>query len=182
MTQQYMGEIRIMAFNFPPKGWAPCSGQVLSIAQNQALFSLLGTTYGGNGVTTFQLPDLRTIAPGGVSSTYPIGAITGEYSHTLIQTEMPQHMHFLKVDATAAGSANKSSPTAGTSSFGQCGSSASSGTAPAFNLYSTVLTPVVPLAPQAMGTAGGSQPHENRQPFLTLNICIALQGIYPSRN
>ncbi|MBO9707846.1 MAG: phage tail protein [Caulobacter sp.] len=182
MSQQYMGEIRIMAFDFPPKGWAQCNGQLLSIQQNQALFSLLGTTYGGNGVTNFQLPDLRTIAPGGVSSTYPLGVNTGEYSHTLIQNEMPQHVHFLKVDATAAGNTNTSAPAAGTSSFGQCGSSASSGTAPAFNLYTTAQTPLVTLAPQALGTAGGSQPHENRQPFLVLNICIALQGIYPSRN
>jgi microcystin-dependent protein len=82
MTQQYMGEIRIMSFNFAPKFWAPCNGQILSIQQNQALFSLLGTTYGGNGVTTFALPDLRTLVPGGASSTFPQGAITGEYAHT----------------------------------------------------------------------------------------------------
>ena len=181
MTQQYMGEIRIMGFNFPPKNWALCNGQILSIAQNQALFSLLGTTYGGNGVTTFQLPDLRTAALGGVSSTFPLGAITGEYAHTLLQTEIPQHVHFLKVDATKTGSTNLSTAAAG-NSFGQTGSSASEGTAPVYNMYSTVVTPTAPLAPQALGNAGGSQPHENRQPFLTLNICIALAGIYPSRN
>ena len=91
MSQQYMGEIRIMGFNFPPKHWAQCNGQLMAISQNQALFSLLGTTYGGNGVTTFALPDLRTLALGGVSSSYPLGAITGEYAHTLLQTEQPQH-------------------------------------------------------------------------------------------
>ncbi|MFZ0269064.1 phage tail protein [Caulobacter sp.] len=181
MSQQYMGEIRIMAFNFPPKYWALCNGQLLSITQNQALFSLLGTTYGGNGVTTFQLPDLRTLAPGGASSNYPPGAITGEYAHTLLQTEIPNHTHLMKVDATAAGSGNLSTAAPG-NSFGQTGSSASEGTAPVYNMYSTVVTPTAPMAPQAMGTAGASQPHENRQPFLTVNICIALAGIFPSRN
>lgn len=181
MTMQYMGEIRIMGFPFAPKNWAPCNGQILSIAQNQALFSLLGTTYGGNGVTTFALPDLRTLAPGGVSTTYPLGAVVGEYSHTLLTTEIPAHVHFMKVDATKAGSANLSTAAAG-NSFGQTGSSASEGTAPVYNMYSTVVTPMAPMAPQAMGNAGGSQPHENRQPFLTVNICIALSGIFPSRN
>lgn len=181
MTQQYMGEIRIMSFNFAPKFWAPCNGQIMSIQQNQALFSLLGTTYGGNGVNTFALPDLRTLVPGGASSTFPLGAITGEYAHTLLQTEIPQHNHFLKVDATAAGSANTSAPAAN-KSFGQTAGSATEGTAPVFNMYSTATSPVAALAPQALGIAGGSQPHENRQPFLTFNICIALAGIYPSRN
>jgi microcystin-dependent protein len=176
-----MGEIRIMGFNFPPKHWAQCNGQLMAISQNQALFSLLGTTYGGNGVTTFALPDLRTLALGGVSSSYPLGAITGEYAHTLLQTEIPSHVHFLKVDATKAGSSNLSTAAAG-NSFGQTGSSASEGTAPVYNMYSTVVTPTAPMAPQALGTAGGSQPHENRQPFLTVNICIALAGIFPSRN
>lgn len=180
MTQQYMGEIRIMGFNFPPKGWAFCNGQILSIAQNQALFSLLGTTYGGNGTTTFALPDLRTIVPGHANATYPLGAVTGEYAHTLIQTEIPQHMHFLRVDATGAVANNTSLPAAG-NSFGQTAGS-SGGNTVAFNMYSTTLTPTSQLASQALGNAGGSQPHENRQPFLTLNICIALQGIYPSRN
>jgi microcystin-dependent protein len=181
MTMQYIGEVRIMAFNYPPKYWAVCNGQTLSIQQNQALFSLLGTTYGGNGVTTFQLPNLQTMAPGHQSSTYPLGAIAGEYSHTLLQTEIPQHTHLLKVDATAAGSANVSAAQPGYS-FGQNGASASSGDPPLFNTYSTATTPVAPLAPQAMGNAGASLPHENRQPFLTLNICIALSGIFPSRN
>jgi microcystin-dependent protein len=181
MTMQYIGEVRIMAFNYPPKYWAVCNGQTLSIQQNQALFSLLGTTYGGNGVNTFQLPNLQTMVPGHMSSTYPLGAIAGEYSHTLLLTEIPQHVHFLKVDATVAGGTNVSAAQAGYA-FGQNSSSASTGDPPPFNTYSTATTPVAPLAPQAMGNAGGSQPHENRQPFLTLNICIALSGIFPSRN
>jgi microcystin-dependent protein len=181
MGQQYMGELRIMSFNYPPKGWAFCNGQILSIQQNQALFSLLGTTYGGNGVTNFALPDLRTLVPGSASSTYPLGAVVGEYSHTLIQSEMPQHIHFMKVDATGATSANTSSPVAGRS-FGQTAGQTGSGAAVPFYMYSPTLTPAAPMAPQALGLVGGNQPHENRQPFLTLNICIALQGIFPSRN
>jgi len=181
MSMQYMGELRIMPFAFAPKYWAQCNGQLMAIQQNQALFSLLGTTYGGNGVNTFALPDLRTMVPGHLSSTYPQGAIIGEYAHTLLQTEIPQHTHLMRVDATAAGSSNKSIAVAN-SSFGQTAGAASEGTAPVFNMYSTVTTTTAPMAPQAMGTAGASQPHENRQPFLALNICIALQGIFPSRN
>jgi microcystin-dependent protein len=181
MALQYMGEIRIMSFNYAPKFWAPCNGQLMSIQQNQALFSLLGTTYGGNGVQTFALPNLQTMVPGGVSSSYPPGAIAGEYFHTLLQTEIPQHAHLLKVDATAAGTANTSLPAAN-KSFGQTAGFASEGTAPVFNMYTTATTPLVALATQALGNAGASQPHENRQPFLVLNVCISLSGIFPSRN
>jgi len=116
-----------------------------------------------------------------MASEYPQGAIAGKYGHTLLLTEIPQHIHFLKVDATAAGSTNVSAAQPGYS-FGQNSASASSGDPPPFHTYSTATTPVAPLAPQAMGNAGASQPHENRQPFLTLNICIALSGIFPSRN
>src|SRR6478752_9747791 len=136
MTQQYMGEIRIMGFNFAPKNWAQCNGQILSIAQNQALFSLLGTTYGGNGVTTFALPDLRTYAPGGVSQSYPLGAITGEYTHTLLQTEIPQHSHVLNVDATKASTDNVSIATSGTS-LGQTSGKNKAGAASVFTLYNS---------------------------------------------
>lgn len=181
MGTPYMGELRIMSFNFAPKYWAQCNGQLLPINQNQALFSLLGTTYGGNGTTNFALPDLRTMVPAHPGQGYVQGEVLGEYSHTLIQTEMPQHLHFLRADATNAGTANVSGAAAG-NSFGQTYGKPSSGSPVAFNMYSTVLTPMAPMAPQALGTAGGSQPHENRQPFLTLNICIALQGIFPSRN
>lgn len=181
MSMQYLGEVRIMSFPYAPKYWAMCNGQIMSIAQNQALFSLLGTTYGGNGSTTFALPDLRTMVPGGMGQGAPQGAITGEYTHTLLQTEIPLHTHFLKADATAAGGSNGNFPSPG-NSLGQNGSSSSSGTAPAFNLYSTVTTPIAPLAQQALSGGGANQPHENRQPFLVLNVCIALSGIFPSRN
>jgi len=181
MSTQYLGEIRIMSFAYAPKYWAQCAGQIMSINQNQALFSLLGTTYGGNGVSTFALPDLRTMVPGGMGQNNPQGEILGQYSHTLLLTEIPLHTHFMKVDATAAGGSNTSAAVAG-NSFGQNGSSASSGTPPPFNMYSTVTTPIAPLASQALSGGGGNQPHENRQPFLVLNICIALSGIFPSRN
>ena len=181
MSTPFLSEIKIVSFNFAPKGWALCNGQLLPINQNQALFSLLGTTYGGNGTTTFALPDLRTLVPAHLSSSYPQGVVVGEYSHTLIQTEMPQHLHFLKADATHAGDTNVATAATG-NSFGQTYGKPSSGAPISFNMYSTTLTPAAPMAPQALGTAGGSQPHENRQPFLVLNICIALQGIFPSRN
>ncbi|WP_165185475.1 phage tail protein [Caulobacter soli] len=181
MSMQYMGEIRIMAFNYAPKNWAMCNGQTLAISQNQALFSLLGTTYGGNGVTTFCLPDLRTLVPGHVGQGYTLGETLGEYSHTLLQTEIPQHTHFFKVDDTNAASSNTSAAAAG-KSFGQTAGSLNGSSPVAFNMYSSTLTPTSVMAPQALGIAGGSQPHENRQPFLTLNICIALSGIFPSRN
>ncbi len=181
MSDYYMGELRIMAFNFAPKNWAQCNGQLLAISQNQALFSLLGTTYGGNGTTTFALPDLRTLVPGHMGSGYTQGEVLGEYAHTLLQTEIPQHMHFLKADATHDGSTNAYIPAAG-ASLGQSYGKVSSGSTIGFNLYSPSLTPLSLMAPQALGTAGGSQPHENRQPFLTVNICIALNGIFPSRN
>ena len=181
MSDQFVAEIRIFGFNFAPTGWAQCNGQLLPISQNTALFSLLGTTYGGNGTTNFALPDLRTMVPAHLGQGYVQGEVLGEYSHTLIQSEMPQHLHFLRADATNAGTANVSAAAAG-ASFGQTYGKPSSGSPIAFNMYSTVLTPMAPMAPQVLGTAGGSQPHENRQPFLTLNICIALQGIFPSRN
>jgi microcystin-dependent protein len=181
MGMQYMGEIRIMSFNYAPKGWAQCNGQTMSISQNQALFALLGTTYGGDGITTFCLPDLRTRVPGSTSQSYTLGAVLGEYAHTLLPTEIPQHIHFLKTDATSAANGNLSTAATG-NSFGQNSVSTSGGSPVGFNMYSPTLTPTAQMAPQALGFAGGSQPHENRQPFLVLNICIAMQGIFPSRN
>uniref|UniRef100_B0SX66 Tail Collar domain protein n=1 Tax=Caulobacter sp. (strain K31) TaxID=366602 RepID=B0SX66_CAUSK len=181
MGTPYLGELRIMSFNFAPKAWAQCNGQLLSINQNQALFSLLGTTYGGNGQTTFALPDLRTRVPAHFGQSYVQGQVMGEYSHTLIQTEIPQHVHILQADAATAAANNTSSAVAG-NSFGQSLSKASSGSTSAFNMYNTALTPSAPMTPAALAPAGGSQPHENRQPFLALTICIALQGVFPSRN
>jgi microcystin-dependent protein len=181
MAEPFMGELRIMSFNFAPKYWAQCNGQLLAINQNQALFSLLGTVYGGNGVTTFALPDLRTRVAAHVGQSLVQGEMLGEYSHTLLSTEMPQHIHFLSADANTAGASNSASPAAG-NSFGQTSGKPGSGNPFPFNMYSTTLTNLATETPAALAIAGGSQPHENRQPFLALTICIALQGIFPSRN
>jgi microcystin-dependent protein len=181
MATQYMGELRIMSFNYAPKYWAQCNGQLLAIAQNQALFSLLGTTYGGNGVTTFALPNLQTRVPAHMGGGLVIGEVLGESSHTLLISEIPQHTHYLMADANGAAASNLSTPTAGYS-LGQDLGKPSQGANFTFNLYSSTLANLSSLAPASLANAGASQPHENRQPFLTLNICIALQGVFPSRN
>jgi microcystin-dependent protein len=181
MSDYYMGELRIMSFNFAPKNWALCNGQQLSIQQNQALFSLLGTTYGGNGVTTFALPDLRTRTPLHVGQGLTQGEALGEYTHTLITSEMPQHVHALNANTSVAAASNVSLPT-GTTILGNATGKASSGTAPTFLPYSATTTSLTPMDPRTLGYQGGSQPHENRQPYLALTVCIALSGIFPSRN
>jgi len=183
MSEPFLGEIKIISWNFPPKGWAFCNGQFLPINQNQALFSLLGTTYGGNGQTTFALPDLRARVPVGFGNAVQQGERGGETAHTLIISEMPAHSHLLMTDATTAGSSNTNTPgpSDGSKVLGQ--SAGTGGTPPApfgVNMYSTA-NPSVGLAPSISPT-GGSQPHENEQPYLVLNFCIALQGIFPSRN
>jgi microcystin-dependent protein len=181
MGTPYMGELRIMSFNFAPKYWAQCNGHLQPIKQNHALFSLLGTMYGGNGQTNFALPDLRTRVPAHVGSGLVQGTVLGQYSHTLINTEMPQHLHFLMADANTAATSNSATPAAG-NSFGQTIGKPSQGANFTYNMYSNTISNLTAEAPASLGNAGGSQPHENRQPFLTLNICIALQGIFPSRN
>jgi microcystin-dependent protein len=165
MSTPFLGEIRIFSFNFPPKGWAQCNGQLLPINQNQALFALLGTFYGGNGQTTFALPDFRGRAPIHQGQGYTIGQNGGEYSHTLNMAEMPQHTHL----AAAAASANLASP---------AGNLPGKGTSQPF--YAT--QPNTTLNATSVTNTGGSQPHANIQPYLALNICIALQGIFPSQN
>jgi microcystin-dependent protein len=168
VAEPFLSEIRIMSFNFPPKGWAFCNGQTLPINQNQALFALLGTTYGGNGQTTFALPDLRSRVPIHVSGSHTLGEKGGEAAHTLSLSEMPIHTHVASASSTNTGATNVAAGNV-------LGNSAPN------NLYG----PVQDLGAMVNGTvtnAGGSQPHENRQPFLVLNFCIALQGIFPPRN
>ncbi|GAB3575776.1 tail fiber protein [Leifsonia lichenia] len=168
MGTPFMGEIRLSSFNFAPKNWAFCDGQLLPINQNQALFSLLGTTYGGDGVTTFALPDLRgraAISSGsGNGGNYNLGQRGGEYSHALTTQEMPAHTH----GASIGGAANVVSPAG--ARLAQPGKAAF---APAAD--ST-------MAPIGVTPVGGGQPHENTAPYLTLTYIIALQGIFPSRN
>jgi microcystin-dependent protein len=172
MSNPYMSEIRIMSFNFPPKGWALCNGQLLSITQNQALFSLLGTTYGGDGRTNFALPNLQGRVPTHFPSGTRPGVVSGEAEHTLQVTEMPTHSHLMMATATAA---QLAAPDPTNSRFlAQAKSPAG-----AVNIYSTANQNIT-FAQNAIANNGGSQPHENRQPFLVLNFCIALQGIFPS--
>ncbi len=162
MATPFLGEVRMFGFNFPPKGWALCNGQVLSINQNQALFALLGTFYGGNGYSTFALPDLRSRTPIHYGRGFELGAMGGEEYHTLTLGELPAHGHAIGANAT---SADKTVP--------QGDFWANSGR----NLYASSADSTM-----INGMAGGSQPHENRPPYQVVNFCIALQGIFPSRS
>jgi microcystin-dependent protein len=176
MSSPYLSEIRIMSFNFPPRGWALCNGTTLPIQQYTALFSLIGTTYGGNGVNDFKLPNLQGCVPLGMGNGYTLGQTNGEAMHTLTTAEMPQHTHIMAATATT-GAAN--TPPGPTTYLAQGQAAATN--SPAVNIYSTAGSAgTFPSA--AISTTGGSQPHENRQPYLTLNFCIALQGIFPTRS
>jgi microcystin-dependent protein len=167
MGTPYMGEIKIISWNFPPKGWAFCNGQLMQINQNQALFSLFGTQYGGDGRVTFGLPDFRGRAPIHMGTDFTIGQVGGEEFHTLSQSEMPAHNHFLEASTTLA---DKTSPVNNVLAKNQG------------NLYSPNLSGVIAMQPPTITSVGGSQPHENRQPFLVLNFIVALIGVFPSRN
>ncbi len=170
MSEPFLAEIRIVGFNFAPRGWAFCDGQILPINQNQSLYSLLGTTYGGDGRTSFALPDLRGRSPIHVGSSngtsHSLGQKSGEETHTLSVAEIPQHTHSIASNQTLGTEAEPS---------GQFPARA------ADSIYGSLANA------QAMGSGtiantGGSQAHENMQPYLALNFCIALQGLFPSRN
>lgn len=163
MAEPFLSEIRIMSFVFAPKGWALCNGQLLPIIQNQALFSLLGTTFGGDGRVNFALPDLRARTPVHVGGGHTLGERGGEQAHTVSVAELPTHTHSVSGSATPA---ETNVPTgaylgAVNNAYGQA-------------------TNLVALAPAAVTNVGGSQAHLNMQPFLTVSFCIALQGIFPS--
>jgi microcystin-dependent protein len=170
MTAPFLSEIRIMSFDFAPKGWAQCNGQLLPINQNQALFSLLGTTYGGDGRVNFALPDLRARVPIHVGSAHTLGERGGENAHTVTISELPTHAHVLSASTQGANSPSPTAPQGNV--FGVTSGNQVYG--PPNNL--------VAFEPTSVSNVGGSQPHENRQPFLTLNFCIALQGVFPSQN
>jgi len=165
MSDPFLSEIRIWSINYNPKGWAMCNGQQLPINQNQALFSLLGTNYGGNGQTTFALPDLRTRVPIGVGGGFNLAQAGGENFHTITQSEMPAHTH----------------PMFGSGNNGDTVIPVGSVLAGAAGVYSGVSN-LSTFLPDSVSNVGGSQPHENRQPFLALTFCIALIGIFPSQN
>lgn len=166
MSEPFLAEIKIVSFNFPPKGWAFCNGQLLPINQNQALFSLLGTTYGGDGRVNFALPDFRGRVPLHVGNGHILGERGGEEAHTLTMTEMPAHIHQVSCN-TAAGNLPNGSNNFWSSLAAQ---------------PYTAVAPNATMNPAAVTNAGGSQAHENRSPYLVLNFIIALQGIFPSRN
>jgi microcystin-dependent protein len=168
MAEPFLSEIRIMSFVFPPKGWALCDGQLLPINQNQALFSLLGTTFGGDGRVNFALPDLRGRTPIHVGSGHTLGERGGEQAHTLSIAEIPEHVHVWNANGSAA---TTNTPT-NTLLLAQ--STGDNAWGPASNL--TAMSPATVL------NTGGSQAHLNMQPFLILSFCIALQGIFPSPN
>lgn len=166
MSDPYVGEIRVFGCNYAPRGWALCNGQLLPISQNQALFALLGTTYGGDGRTTFALPDLRGRTPLHTGNGVSLGQSAGEETHTLIVSEMPMHTHL--VSGTNADAA------AGSPAGGVWAASGA-------NPFSTA-APNTAMNGGSLAASGNSQPHSNMQPYLTMNFCIALTGIFPSRN
>jgi microcystin-dependent protein len=170
----FLGEIKIMAFNFAPKGWALCNGQLLPINQNQALFSLLGTTYGGDGRVTFGLPNLQGKVPISFGNGFVLGQAAGEYAVTINISTMPTHTHTMM--GTAA-TANAALPGTGVS----LAQGHATGTGqPAVTTFGTG-NPDRAFVPNAITNTGGSQPHTNQQPLLVLNFCVALQGIFPSQ-
>ncbi len=180
MSDPFLGELKIIPWSQAPVGWALCNGQFLPINQNQALFSLLGTMYGGNGQTTFALPDLRGRVPIHVGNGFTQGQAGGENAHTVSISEMPAHFHQLMANTTTDATANAFLPAAG-SSLGKSVGVPSQGSNFALNIYSTNAANGT-MGVGTVSNTGGSQPHENRQPFLVLNYIIALQGIFPSQN
>lgn len=168
MAEPFLSEIRIFSFGFAPKGWALCNGQLLPINQNQALFSLLGTTFGGDGRVNFALPDCRGRTPIHVGSGHTLGQKGGEQNHTLVLAELTTHTHVMN----------------GNSQNAKLDTPASNETlaVAAIDLYRTQATSLAAMEPGTVGNVGGSQAHLNMQPFLTLNFSIALQGIFPSPN
>lgn len=165
MSEPFLSEIKIVSFNFPPKGWALCNGQFLPINQNQALFALLGTTYGGNGQTTFALPNLRGSVPIHMGNGHTLGEKAGSTSVTVNIQQLPTHMHALMATNANGASANPTSAFLG-----------------AVNSAYGPATSLTTLNSGSVTSVGGSQPHNNMMPYLVLNFIIALQGIFPSQN
>jgi microcystin-dependent protein len=175
MAEPFIGQIVELGFNFAPRGYATCDGQLLSIAQNTALFSLLGTTFGGDGRVTFALPDLRGRVPihqgqGSGLTNRTMGEMSGEENHTLITSELPAHNHSLNSVSTAGYSRVSPNNFLGGESQNKT------------SFYSTAASPSGSMNPQSIGVSGGNQAHNNMEPYLVVNYSIALEGIFPSRN
>jgi microcystin-dependent protein len=168
MAEPFLAELRMMSFVFPPKGWALANGQLLPINQNQALFSLLGTTFGGDGRVNFGLPNLQGMVPIHMGQGFTLGQRGGEQAHTLSMSEMPTHTHLVNANSNSANTTNTP-----TSSLSLAASIAS-------QIYGPI-TNAVTMGGKTISTVGGSQAHLNMQPFLTISFCIALQGIFPSQ-
>lgn len=166
MSEPFLGEIRLFSFARIPRGWMPCNGQLLAINTNQALYSLLGTLYGGNGTTTFALPDLRGRVPVHIGNGIKLGQIAGEEAHTLTINEMPAHTH-----QVSGSSQNATVKVASGNVWGVT-----------TNAFYTTNQPNVSMSPQALSTSGSSQAHPNMQPYNVINYCMAIVGIYPQRN
>ncbi|MFZ4475769.1 MAG: phage tail protein [Saprospiraceae bacterium] len=171
MAEPFISEIRLMSFGYAPQGWAQCNGQLLPINQNQALFSLLGTTYGGNGQVNFALPDFKGRTPIHTGGGHTLGERAGAQVHTLTINEIPAHTHTLNAIAPSNNGTNTSITT----------NNFLSNSAPA-EMYSNNGSSLAPAIAGTLTSIGGSQPHTNMQPFLVINFCIALQGIFPSQN
>jgi microcystin-dependent protein len=182
MSEPFVAEITMFGFNFAPKGWAFCNGQLMPISQNTALFALLGTMYGGDGKSTFALPNLQgstanCMGQGSGLSNYDQGQVGGSPTVTLIQSEMPAHSHFFNANANVGTGVNAAQNQLG---VGQGGTKQNSFNAKIYSTNPGQATAA--LSPAAIGIAGQSQPHSNMQPYLTLNFCIALAGVFPARN
>lgn len=169
MSEPFLAEVRLVGFSFAPRGWAFCDGQILPINQNQSLYSLLGTTYGGDGRTSFALPDLRGRTPLHVGGGHTLGSKSGEETRTLSAAEMPQHNHVLQGTSAAANSPSPSN----TRVWGNADISA---------YRSPSGAAIGNMAGEALTNVGGGQAHNNMQPWLAVNFCIALRGLFPSRN
>jgi microcystin-dependent protein len=165
MSEPFLSEIKVVSFNFPPKGWALCNGQFLPINQNQALFALLGTTYGGNGQTTFALPNLRGRVPIHMDGSHTLGEAAGSTSVTVNIQQLPTHIHQLMATNTNGALANPTNAFLGAVN----------------NAYTNAVS-LTTINPATVTSVGGSQPHNNMMPYLVLNFIIALQGIFPSQN
>jgi len=180
MSEPFLSEIKLMSFNFAPKGWAQCNGQFMPINQNQALFALLGTTYGGNGQTTFALPNLRGRVAMHEGQGHDLGEAAGSTAVTINIQQLPTHTHFVNARSDVVlPDAGPQDPT-GKLFAGPQVALQGGNTAPV-QLY-TAPGSLATLSPQAVSSVGGNQPHNNMMPYLTLNFCIALQGIFPSQN
>lgn len=170
MSTPFLGEIRATSFNFAPKGWALCNGQLLAINQNQALFAILGTTYGGNGINNFALPNLQGRTPLHFGGDTVLGQSGGAQSVTLNPSQLPAHQHALQASADLATSNQAANNVPASKPRG------------GLNVYAPAGSPTTALDPSTLSAAGGSQAHDNMQPYLTINFIIALQGIFPSQN